>query len=95
MTTDRDALLMAEAELGIDAQKFFNTDLGRYFIGRIEAEISSAKDAFADVDLEDRNAVWGLQEQIKRASLVKQWIAEVIMNGQNAEKILTHEARDD
>ena len=95
MGSDRDALLMAEAELGIEAQRFFNTDLGRYLIGRIEQEISSAKDAFADVDLEDRSAVWGLQEQIKRASLVKQWIAEVIMNGQNAEKILTHEAHDD
>lgn len=86
--------MIAELELGLQAEEWFATPLGKYVLGCIEQEIAAAKDDFETVDIQDAQKVRELQDRIKRANTVKSWFAELIQRGRDAETMLT-EREDD
>lgn len=83
--------LVAELELGIQAEEWFRTPLGQYVLGCIDQEIESAKEDFTTVDVDDVKGIRELQDRIKRANTVKSWFAELIERGRQAERVLTEE----
>jgi hypothetical protein len=70
--------------LGLDAEAFMQTRLGGYLAERVEAMEAAAKDHLAEVDPEDTKAIRALQNDIKVASLFKQWICDAFNEGQHA-----------
>jgi len=81
-------VLMAEAILGEDAEKFLKSDIGEYLTGRIEQDIEDAKAGLVDVDPMDSVAVMKLQNDIKRAESIKQYLSEIVVAGRNAYELL-------
>ena len=76
--------LIAEAIIGKDAEEFLASELGRYFIGRIEMEIDTAKDKLAKVLPWRRRRIQQLQNEVWRAEQLKGWFQELIVSGRQA-----------
>lgn len=85
--TDRDELLAA-VEIGIEAESFLSTNIGKFLTDRAEAELHEALNALKDVDASKPDEVRKLQNQAWRAESVQKWLAEVIQSGWNAEEML-------
>jgi hypothetical protein len=85
-------LLIAEAVLGRDAQDFFNSEIGRYIVGRCEQEKRDAQDQLSRVSPWRRNRIRQLQNEVWRSEAVVSWLAELISSGREAEAVLEEEA---
>ena len=86
---DSEAALLAEAQLGIEAEAFMESHLGRYFSERIQADIDDAHEALEKVCPSDFDAIIKLQNQVYRARTVRDWIVDAIANGQYAQSELS------
>lgn len=75
---------MAEAMLGKDAEDFFQSELGRYLLGRIEEEIDEAVLELKVIDSFKKVEIGILQNKIWRAEKFKFWLAELIHAGHQA-----------
>lgn len=84
---DRRARLRVVA-LGIDAEQFLRSDLGRHLVERSEEERTDALEALKDADPEDAKAIRKLQNRIAVLDTWQQWIADAITNGQAMEHAL-------
>jgi hypothetical protein len=85
--TDRDELLAA-VEIGIEAESFLESKVGKHLTDRAESELNAALAALKDVDASKPDEVRKLQNQAWRAESVQTWLAEVIQSGWNAEEML-------
>ena len=77
---------MAEAILGKDAEEFLKSELGRYIIGRIKQERQNALDELIVVSPRRPQRVKELQNEVLRCNLMESWLAELIIEGRNAER---------
>ncbi len=75
-------------ELGLDAEQFLASNLGKYIIERAEAEIESAIEQFKATDPEDAKAMRALQNIIARNESVQYWLADAINAAHAAEEQL-------
>lgn len=85
-------VLFAEAILGRDAEEFLNTELGKYLIGRARREKQEAQEKLNTTSPWRRRRIQDLQNEIWRAESFEAWLAEIIMDGRNAEKVLDESA---
>lgn len=92
--TDLD-VTMAEAILGRDAEDFFASDLGRYMLGRAEQEEVAAIEEMIACDVNDAEHMERLQNIIWRSRVFKDWLAELVTNGKQAEAVLDATALHD
>lgn len=88
--------LKAEEKLGKEAQAFVQSDLGRLFLGRSQAEEDSAAHELLDLNvyghatLEDlRDTVLKIQDRVRSARMLKAYIQEAIIIGQQATHTLS------
>ena len=84
MTTEPE--LIKQVALGLDAEAFLNTSLGKYLVTRAEEMIAGARDALETVAPEDTEKIRALQNQCTVGREVQYWLAEVITAGQAAER---------
>ena len=80
---------MAEVQLGIEAEAFIHSAVGRYLVGRAEDERQRALEALGTVDPEDAKLIRELQNQHWRSNAVSGWLAEAIQDGAHAEAAMT------
>lgn len=78
------ALLEAEVGFGLEVEKFFETDIGKYLLARSEAEVKQAVKELKAVDPEDSRTIRRLQNVINRNEGVEGWLAEIIKGGRDA-----------
>jgi len=83
--------LMAEAILGRDAREFLNTELGKYLLGRARLERDAAVEALKSVFPWRKRRIQELQNTIWKCESFEGWLASLIMDGHNAERILDGE----
>lgn len=76
--------LIAEAEIGEEARKFLESDLGKVLVGFAEQEVLSAQIALETVSPNDANAVQSLQFQAKFGRSFKGWLGELVSRGNAA-----------
>jgi len=76
------------ARLGIDAETFIRTPLGRFLEGKARAEEADALIALVDADPEDVKANRELRNQIHVARMFLSWINDAIEAGQQAHRQL-------
>ena len=81
--SDADGLI-AEAEIGDEAKRFVESDLGKTILGIAEQEVKAAQEALESVDPMQPEAVRALQNQAKVARNFEQWLVELIDKGENA-----------
>ncbi len=87
---DRRALIES-AVLGKESEEFLTSAIGQYLISRVENEIESARQSLESVSPWRRRRISDLQARIWRAQSFKGWLAELIIDGHNATKIITGE----
>jgi hypothetical protein len=74
-------------ELGLDAEAFMRSDLGRAIATRASRELEAAQEKLVDCDPFDVNAVRGLQMQAQVAQRVLTYFADLENEGRNAERL--------
>ena len=77
-------VLIAEAEIGDEARKFLESELGKTLLGMASQEVLLAQEALEIVDPSDTKKITALQNQAKVARNFEQWLAELIDKGNNA-----------
>lgn len=77
-------LLLAQTALGMEAEEFLKTDLGRYVIGRARQEGARAAGELAKVAPWRRRRITQLQNEIRWAASFDAWIIELINSGRSA-----------
>ena len=78
------AFLLAEAHIGEDAAEFAKSDLGRYMIGRCDAEIQNLTPELFDVASWRTRRVRHLQNEIFKRQQFKTYLLEAIQSGRSA-----------
>lgn len=82
----RDILgLRSVVTLGMDAQAFMASPLGRYIQARANFDLEAARDALLTVDPTDRSAVAAAQLAALVPSKVLHYIGQCVEEGKNAE----------
>lgn len=84
MTDISTQALYAEAILGKDAEEFLDSDLGKLMLARAAEEEREALDQLATVFPWRRHRIQQLQAQLWRARSFKEWLAELVIAGQQA-----------
>lgn len=76
--------LIAEAEIGEQARKFLESDLGKTLLGMAEQDAREAEIALGEIDPDDKKAILALQNKIRLCKFFGQWLAELISRGNDA-----------
>jgi hypothetical protein len=84
--TELDLQVMA---LGVEAEAFCKSSLGRALTQRAKDEIESGVEDLKEADPEDPKAIREIQNRIWRASAFIVWLAEIVQEGTNKEAELT------
>jgi uncharacterized FAD-dependent dehydrogenase len=87
--------LEAVITLGMDAEAFMRSNVGRYLAQRAAEEIEVARTSLETVDPEDAKAVRDLQFVIAVARATTSWMKEAIDDGRNAAEQLEARTRED
>jgi hypothetical protein len=80
-----------EIALGLDAEKFIATDLGRYMLQRAEGNVEEAVEALKAVNPENAKEVRDLQNIIMVNEYFLYWLADAVTQGKAAEEILNQQ----
>lgn len=81
------------ARLGIDAEAFMSTPIGRFINGKAQAELDQAMNELVDADPDDAKANRDIRNRIHVVSMFLNWIGEAIAAGNEAHRNLK-EAED-
>jgi len=76
--------LIAEAQVGQEAEDWLNSELGRYAVGCANQDIQEAMDQLKRVDPDDSKMIRDLQLKITSRELAIRWIMEMIDRGNDA-----------
>lgn len=75
---------LSTAQLGVEAELFKSSGLGRHLNYRAESEIIDASQELCTVDPTDTKAITELQNKVYRANSFITWINEAIEEGDYA-----------
>ena len=87
-TDDVPPQLLDTAIFGKQVENFLNTELGKYLVGRAEAQAERAHEQLARVLPWRRRRIQQLQNEIWLAERFQQWLAEAIMDGEQAVNLI-------
>jgi hypothetical protein len=87
--------LIAAAALGKEAKDFKASDLYRCMVGFAEQEVMIAQEALSSADPEDPKTIRALQNDIRLYSAFKNWLDELIDNGEAALTAFDQQQRTD
>lgn len=87
--------LIAEAEIGDEARKFVESDLGKTLLGMAQQEVADAREELEKVDPSDTKAITALQNKAKIAGYFEQWLAELITKGEQALVLWREQHKED
>lgn len=82
--TDEVRALHAQVTLGLEAEAFLGSSIGRALVARAEGEREAAIEALCRATPTDADAIRALQDRIWRAESVQFWLAELITESHNA-----------
>lgn len=86
--------LIAEAELGEEARKFLDSDLGRCLLGMAEQEATLAEKALGKIDPKDEAGIVALQRKVQVAEWFEDWLRELVDRGNAALEIFKQQKDD-
>jgi len=77
-------ITVEKAQLGIEADQFLSTPLGRYLLERSETDVERLKEALVATDANDTTRNQQIRNKIYIARQFRDWITEVIAEGHMA-----------
>lgn len=80
--------LAAELDLGMQANEFIASDIGRYIIGCAQHEIAEANDALGRVSCWRRRKIQELQNKRWRAEQLLLWLRDLLVSAKSAKSAL-------
>lgn len=81
MTHDEAAEIIGVVKMGIEAERFLNSDLGKYLIERAEHDREKAISEFKACNVSDPAAVGKIRDAILIPDKVIAWLTEAIQVG--------------
>ena len=87
--------LIAEVDLGGQANDFLRSDLGRHLVGCLKQEIVLAQDALSTTSPWRFLKVQELQNRIWRAKYMLVWLRELLVGGKSAQSALNEHDEGD
>lgn len=81
--------------LGLDVEAFFNSDLGKYLLGRAANEAIQAMDELKGIDPTLTERIRTLQGIIARSEKFEYWLQEALIVGQSSEEQLDQMSRNE
>lgn len=81
--------------LGFDVEAFFNSDLGKYLLGRAADEAINAMNELKDIDPTLTERIRTLQGIIARSEKFELWLQEALIVGQSSEEQLDQMSRNE
>ena len=88
MNLNPDDPIIHTAVFGKVVENFLNTELGKYLVGRAEREVEEAIDQLKSVAPWRRRRITELQNEIKNGERFQAWLADAIIEGQQALKTI-------
>lgn len=82
---------IAAIDFGMEVEAFLQGRIGRYLVGRAEAEAEAAVEGLKTVSPTEPETIRVLQNAVARAESVQYWLAEAIQAGHNAQRELEGE----
>lgn len=83
--------LIAAAELGEEARRFLESDLGKCLLGMAQQEVELAQEALERVSPTDVEAIRSLQNKALMGRQFEQWLMELLDKGNNAMTVFKHQ----
>jgi hypothetical protein len=87
-------MLVRRALFGKQVEQFLSSEVGRYMVARAEDQKSDALAAFKSCDVEDVQNVRALQNKVKLAESIVQWMAEAVSDGLAALNIIENRSEE-
>jgi hypothetical protein len=94
MPQSSDEELIAQAEVGEEAKKFLESDLGKILVGLATQEADLAREKLETVDPKDEAKIRELQFQIKFGRSFERWLNDLVSDGDNAFQTLQHQSHE-
>lgn len=85
MNKDSEALRNT-IDFGFQVEAFMDSEIGKYLIGRAEAEVIEAIEALKTVDPTSPDAIRELQNRVYRGESIQFWLGEAYQSGLNAQQ---------
>lgn len=86
--------LIATAELGEEARRFLESDLGKCLIGMAQQEVAAAQLELETVKPKNRNRIRELQNHARVGRWFEQWLMELLDKGNAALEVFKHEQKE-
>lgn len=86
-----DDMMLVKARHGIEAERFFHSNVGRLIVAKAEEEIGKAYKALSLVDPDNASQVRAYQFDIAVARAVPEWLAVIIQEGEVAARTIREE----
>ncbi len=93
MSEESDGLIAA-AELGEQARKFLDSELGKVLIGLADQEVQLAQELLGEVNPTDTGAITELQNKVKVGKWFTQWLHELVDEGDQAISVFNQQKDD-
>lgn len=77
--------MLETARVGIEVERFFNSDVGKYVVSRANSEANAAIAEMKTVDYTDSAACAKIQADLNAPDNIIHWLTEVINEGQACE----------
>ena len=77
--------LLAQVSIGLDAEQFFKTDIGRYVLGASEQDYLAALEKLSTVSPTDREKIIKFQLEAASAKGAINWLRDAIIKSRHAE----------
>ena len=81
--------------LGLDAEAFFRSDLGKYLLGRAEDDAIQAINELKEISPTKTERIRTLQSTIARSENFELWLKEALIVGQSSEEQLDQMNRNE
>ena len=76
--------LIASAQLGEEAKKFLDSELGKVLVGLAAQEVQLARELFDDTDLDDKKRLTELKDKIRVGKWFTGWLIDLVQDGEEA-----------
>ena len=87
-------VLIAEAEVGEEAKRFMDSDLGKAVMGIAAQNVELARIALGEVDPEDKKLIQTLQNEIKQGTRFRQYVIDLFQSGEQALAVYKQQSQE-
>ena len=86
--------LISAAELGDEAKRFLESDLGRCILGMAQQQVALAQEALEKISPVETEAIRALQNKAALGRQFEQWLVELLHEGEQSMRIFKQQQQE-